>query len=179
MESLLKDLLALSRIGRVVSPPTQVSFVTIAHKAVELLEGAIREKGVHVSIAPHMPTVNADHIRIREAVTNLVENAIKFMGDQPAPAIEIGMRKDDNLPVFFVKDNGIGIDKKYHEKIFLLFEKLDAKTEGSGAGLTLVKRIIDVQGGRIWVESEGVGKGSTFCFTLPVVPEGPTDPVKS
>ncbi len=167
MEVLLRDLLSLSRIGRIANPPTEVPFTTISMEAAELLAGAIREKGVTVSINPQMPIVTVDHIRVREVVMNLIENAIKFMGDQPHPKIEIGVRKDGNERVFYVKDNGIGIEKKYHEKIFGLFEKLNANTEGSGAGLTIVKRIIEVHGGRIWVESEGKGKGTTFCFTLP------------
>jgi PAS domain S-box-containing protein len=171
MEDLLRDLLTLSRIGRVVGPPTMVSFTTIIEDAVELLEGAIQQREVTVEIALDMPVVNVDRDRVREAVMNLVENAIKFMGDQPHPKIEIGVRYDRDQPVFFVKDNGIGIEPQYHTKIFGLFEKLSANTEGSGTGLTIVQRIIEVHGGRIWMESEGLGMGSTFCFTLPGVPE--------
>jgi signal transduction histidine kinase len=91
------------------------------------------------------------------------------MGDQQYPEIRIGIEYNNNRPVFFVRDNGIGIDQKYFGKLFHLFEKLDAKKEGSGVGLAIVKRIIEVHGGRIWVESGGLGKGSTFRFTLPVL----------
>jgi signal transduction histidine kinase len=167
MEVLLRDLLALSRIGRIVSPPAMVSFTTIAEDAVELLEGAIRQRKMTVEIAPEMPVVNVDCDRVREAVMNLCENAIKFMGDQPHPKIGIGVRYDRDQPVFFVQDNGIGIDPQYHTKIFNLFEQLDANTEGSGTGLAIVQRIIEVHGGKIWVESVGANQGSTFCFTLP------------
>jgi signal transduction histidine kinase len=97
-----------------------------------------------------------------------VDNAAKFMGEQPAPRIEIGMREAGGQPVFCVADNGIGIDPAYHEKVFGLFDKLDPKSEGTGIGLALVKRILEVHGGRIWVESEGLGKGAAFCFTLPL-----------
>jgi two-component system, chemotaxis family, sensor kinase Cph1 len=98
----------------------------------------------------------------------------KFMGDQPSPRIEIGTRGtgEDGKPIFFVRDNGTGIEPQYHERIFGLFNKLDAQTEGTGVGVALVKRIVEVHGGRIWVKSDGVGKGSTFCFTLPVGPVG-------
>jgi PAS domain S-box-containing protein len=169
MEELLHDLLNLSRIGRIVNPPEKVSFTVIADGAVELLEVGIRERKVVVVIDPGMPVVKVDQARVREAIMNLVENAVKFMGDQQYPEIRIGVDYDNNQPVFFVRDNGIGIDPKYFGKLFNLFEKLDAKKEGSGVGLAIVRRIIEVQGGRIWVESGGPGKGSTFRFTLPVL----------
>jgi signal transduction histidine kinase len=169
MEELLHDLLNLSRIGRIVNPPEKVSFTVIAEGAVELLEVGIRERKVVVVIDPGMPVVKVDQARVREAIMNLVENAVKFMGDQQYPEIRIGVEYDNNQPVFFVRDNGIGIDPKYFGKLFNLFEKLDAKKEGSGVGLAIVRRIIEVQGGRIWVESGGPGKGSTFRFTLPVL----------
>ena len=89
------------------------------------------------------------------------------MGDQPHPEIFIGYRKDDDEVVFFVRDNGIGIERSQHEKVFELFYKLDSNTNGTGAGLAIVKKIIEVHGGRIWIESE-LGQGCTVCFTLPV-----------
>ena len=105
-------------------------------------------------------------VRLREVYENLIENAAKHLGDQPAPRIEIGYR-NGNGSTFFVRDNGIGIEEKYHTRIFGLFEKLDPKSEGTGVVLALVKRIIETHGGKIWVESDGLGKGSTFCFTIP------------
>ena len=98
---------------------------------------------------------------------NLIENAIKHMGNQKEPVIEIGLRDQTDGTVYYVKDNGTGIEKEYHEKIFGLFEKLNPTNEGTGIGLALVKRIVETHGGKIWVESEGLGKGSTFCFTIP------------
>ncbi len=94
-------------------------------------------------------------------------NSVKYRGDQPQPKIEIGHRKDGRETVFFVKDNGIGIDKSEHEQVFELFYKVDPESKGTGAGLAIVKRIIEVHGGRIWIESEK-GAGCTVCFTLPV-----------
>ena len=81
--------------------------------------------------------------------------------------MEISSRKDGEETVFFVRDNGIGIDPKEHDKVFGLFYKVDSKSEGTGAGLSIVKRIIEVHGGQIWIESE-LGKGCTVCFTLPL-----------
>jgi signal transduction histidine kinase len=102
-----------------------------------------------------------------------VENAVKFLDDQPHPRIEIGQRGGDperGHPVFYIKDNGIGIAPEHHERIFGLFNKLDPGSEGTGIGLALVKRIIELHEGRIWVESEP-GIGSTFFITLPSGPE--------
>jgi signal transduction histidine kinase len=89
------------------------------------------------------------------------------MGDQTAPCISIGFENDKEGTVFYVKDNGIGIPSEYHEKIFGIFEKLDAKTDGVGMGLTMVRRIVELYGGKIYVESDGVEKGACFRFTLP------------
>jgi signal transduction histidine kinase len=89
------------------------------------------------------------------------------MGEQPSPLVEIGSRNTEDGIVCFVKDNGMGIDPKYNAKIFRLFEKISSSSEGTGVGLTLVKRIIETHGGKIWVESDGLGKGSTFYFTIP------------
>jgi len=171
MEHLLTDLLNLSRIGRMVNPPEQVPFGTIVAEALDLLCGPLTKRGVAVTVDPEMPAVSVDRVRTREVVTNLVENAIKFTDNQEHPAIHIGTQQREGKPVFFVRDNGIGIEAQYQTRIFNLFEKLDPKKEGSGAGLAIVKRIVEIHGGKIWAESEGKGKGSTFFFTLP--PAGP------
>ena len=168
MQRLLEELLDLSRIGRMMNPPQPVSFEAIVHEALELVHGRIEARGAQVEIAPDLPTVYGDRVRLVEVVQNLVDNACKFMGDQRNPRIEVGQRGVDagGKPILFVRDNGIGIESQYHERVFGLFNKLDAKTEGTGVGLALVKRIVEVNGGRIWIESEGMGKGATFCFTL-------------
>ena len=167
MQQLLTDVLETSRIGRVVSPFENTPFGIIAHEAVDLLAVQLKERGVTVRIAPNLPVVNVDHIRIREVMINLIENAIKFFGDQPDPEIRIGADSSGKTPVFFVQDNGIGIDPRYLERIFNLFEKLNVSVAGTGVGLTIVRRIIEFHGGKIWAESEGPGKGTTFRFTLP------------
>jgi len=111
--------------------------------------------------------VYGDIVPLREVFENLIDNAAKYTGDQPEPMIEIGTRFDEDETVFFVKDNGMGIETQYQKRIFGLFDKLNPTSEGIGIGLALIKRIIEVHGGRIWAESEGLGKGSTFCFTIP------------
>ena len=167
MHDTLSDLLELSRIGRIVNPPEEVDLVKLAHDALETVHGRIQARNITVQIAPDLPVVYGDRIRLREVYENLLDNAAKYVGHQSTPLIEIGVRKDKNETVLFVKDNGHGIDAKYHKRIFGLFDKLDATSEGTGIGLALVKRIIETHNGRIWVESEGLGKGSTFCFTIP------------
>ncbi|MBI5878264.1 MAG: GAF domain-containing protein [Chloroflexi bacterium] len=167
MQRLLDELLELSRIGRKMNAPEDVPFEMVAREAVGLAGGRLEARGVTVVIAPGLPAVYGDHVRLVEVVQNLVDNAAKFMGDQPAPRVEIGVRTGSaGGPVFYVKDNGIGIEPQYHARVFGLFDKLDAHSEGTGVGLALVKRIVEVHGGRIWVESEGQGRGATFCFTL-------------
>jgi len=135
------------------------------------VHGQLAARGAAVQTQPNLPAVFGDKPRLVEVLQNLLDNAAKYMGDQPHPHIEIGQQGGtQGQTVFFVKDNGIGIAPQYHERIFGLFDKLDPKSEGTGVGLALVKRIIEVHGGRIWVESE-VGLGSTFYFTLPPVRE--------
>jgi PAS domain S-box-containing protein len=167
LEALLSDLLELSRIGKVVNPFTPVPLGTIVHEARDLLAGPLAERGVRVEIDPELPVVMVDHARIREAIINLMENAIKFSGDRRDPRIRIGVEYDGKTPVFFVKDNGIGINPNYLGRIFNLFERLSPSVQGTGIGLPITRRIIEAHGGEIWAESEGVGKGTTLWFTLP------------
>ena len=115
-----------------------------------------------------MPSVTGDAGRLVEVFQNLIDNANKFMGEQVEPRIEIGAVLENEMVHCHVCDNGIGIDSEYHGRVFDLFDRLDAKVEGTGVGLALVKRIVEVHGGTIWVESEGEGEGSCFHFTLPV-----------
>jgi PAS domain S-box-containing protein len=167
MQALLGDLLELSRVGRLINDPEAVSFNDLVHETIELLHGRIAQNNIQVRVEEDLPLVNVDRRRVIEVLQNLIENAAKFMEDQPNPRISIGQAGEhDGMPVLFVQDNGVGIAPEYHERIFGLFNKLDARTEGTGIGLALVKRIIEFHGGRIWVESEPE-KGSTFFFTLP------------
>jgi len=166
MERLLNELLELSRVGRIVSLPVSVGFQELIDDALASVAGCVADRGVRISRSSDPLILSGDRPRLGEVWQNLIENAAKYMGDQPEPHIEIGAETRGNERVFFVRDNGMGIDPRYAEKIFGLFEKLDPGSEGSGLGLALVKRIIEVHGGRIWVESDGAGTGSSFCFTL-------------
>jgi signal transduction histidine kinase len=167
MDALLADLLRLSRAGQTIDLPEKTGFGIIAREAAALLAQPLENHGVQLEIAPDLPEVNVDHARIREVLINLIENAIRFRGDRKNPVIRIGVDETGNIPVFFVQDNGIGIEPRYLERIFNLFEKLDGTTQGTGVGLAIVKRIIEAHGGTIRAESEGPGKGTTIRFTLP------------
>jgi len=167
MDRLLKDTLRLSRVGRVANPSEDVPFGEIVKDSLPSVSELARSGSIAISVADEWPIVHVDRLKISEVLVNLVENGIKYMGDQPDPKIEVGWRKDGDEVVFFVRDNGIGIDPGQQEKIFDLFYKADPESEGTGAGLAIVERIIEVHGGRIWIESVE-GEGSTFCFTLPL-----------
>ena len=167
MEHLLNDLLQISRIGRQNNPPEEIALADLAQDAVSMASGRLDERGIQTEISPDLPVVFGDRLRLWEVFQNLVDNAAKFMGDQPQPRIEIGCRRDGHETTCYVRDNGIGIDPAYHEKVFGLFDRLNPENEGTGVGLAIVKRIVEAHGGLIWVESEGTGRGSTFCLTIP------------
>jgi signal transduction histidine kinase len=173
MDDLLRDLLELSRVGRVLNPVSDVPMAAVAQDAADLLRGPLRARGASVEIDPELPLVRGDRKRLLEVFQNLVENAVKFMGDQKEPRITVGVRRESGEVVFFVRDNGIGIDPKHRERVFELFERLTPTGEGTGVGLALVKRIVEAHGGRVWVESPEVGVGAVFCFTVSKgAPEG-------
>ncbi len=167
MNELLNNLLELSRIGRAVNPPQEIPVSELVHQALEMVAGRIAERGAEVAVSADLGIAFGDAPRLVEVFQNLIDNAVKYMGDQPQPRIEIGLRRDTDEPVIYVRDNGIGIDPKYHAEVFQLFDQLNPKVEGTGIGLALVKRIVEVHGGRIWIESAGPGKGSTFALVLP------------
>lgn len=168
MENLLNDLLELSRIGRLMNAPENVSFEEITRDALERVRGRIEELGIDVSIANDLPIIHGDRERLIEVMQNMLDNAAKFAAETAYPQIQIGTKGfDENLhPILFVCDNGVGIAPEFHERIFGLFNKLNPQIEGTGIGLTIVRRIIEIHGGRIWVESTP-GHGATFYFTLP------------
>jgi len=168
MGLLLEDLFNLSRLGRTSYPPVDVAFMDLAREAIDLVAGRISQRGVQVVLADTRVMLHGDRRRLLQLWQNLIDNAAKYMGEQSAPRIEVGVESEAaEETVFFVKDNGQGIDPRYREKIFGLFEQLDPGVEGTGIGLALVKRIVELNGGALWMESEGPGKGSAFFFTLP------------
>ena len=168
MGTLVADLLALSRIGKVVSTFRDVSSLEIVRNVTSGLKDRLEVKGIECVVRNDLPTIHCDGERIYQVFENLLVNATKFMGDTKRPKIEIGYEDKVGFHEFYVRDNGIGIDPKYHRKIFERFHRLKEAEdqEGTGLGLAIVERIVNNHGGTVWVESEK-GKGATFYFTLP------------
>jgi PAS domain S-box-containing protein len=166
MARLLDDLLQLSRVGRVKSPSMDVPLRSVIAEAQSLVAGHITQRGVRVEVTPEPIILHGDPMRLTELFQNLLDNAVKFMGAEPEPLVEVTTEKTDGEIIITVRDNGIGIDPRHTAKLFGLFEKLDASSEGTGIGLALVRRIVETHGGRIWAESAGPGQGARFRFTL-------------
>jgi signal transduction histidine kinase len=169
MELLINDLLELSRIGRLTVKKSEFPLADLMEEVIAGLQPQIEGKGVQVTVSQGLPLVYGEKKRLVQVMENLLSNAIKYIGkENPSPRIEVGVREQDDQKVIFVKDNGIGIEKIYFEKIFQVFQRLPSAKkieEGTGIGLAIVKRIIEYHGGRVWLESEP-GKGTTFFFTL-------------
>ncbi len=168
MQALISDLLAYARVeirGRRFEP-TDVEGILSA--ALDNLKVAIEENRAAIRHEP-LPTVRADSVQLTQVFQNLVGNALKFHGLEP-PRIDIGAARRDGEWLFHVRDNGIGIDPKNHDRIFVIFQRLHTRQEyaGTGMGLAICKKIVERHGGRIWVESSP-GQGATFFFTLPVL----------
>ncbi len=166
MRRLIDDLLKLSRISYGETPFEYTNVSYILNEVKDNLSYALESKKCVLEIPDDLPTVYCDSTRIREVFHNLIINAIKY-NDKDKPHIEIGYNGHNDHYTFHVKDNGIGIEEKYFDKIFHIFQRLERDDkEGTGAGLTIVKRIIYKHGGRVWVESK-VGEGTTIFFTIP------------
>jgi PAS domain S-box-containing protein len=167
MGCLLDDLLELSRIGRKVNPPERVELAPLVRAASELVAGRLATTGAELTLLAPGVWLWGDRSRLLEVFQNLIDNAVKFSAPGMPPQIVITATRQLNELVIAVRDNGIGIDPRYQHKLFGLFEKLHPQAEGTGIGLALVKRIVEVHGGRVWVESDGEGQGTAVCFVLP------------
>jgi two-component system CheB/CheR fusion protein len=167
MKHLIDDLLELSRIGRVTSPPKPVAMTKLMRGVAKKHAGRLAERSVALEIQPDMPTVSVDQARMAQVFDNLFVNALTHSGAVPDLQIAIGAREAENEIRFFVRDNGAGIAEELHDKVFELFRRLNPDGEGTGVGLTIVKRIVEFHGGRVWVESQP-GAGATFWVALPL-----------
>jgi signal transduction histidine kinase len=183
MEILIDSLLQFSRLGRVDLAIDQVDLNEIVAEVLESLAISLQESGTQIRIPRPLPTVRADRARVGEIFYNLIVNAVKY-NDKPEKWIEIGAVIEEDTeedtegagqpPVFYVRDNGIGIAEKHHESVFRIFKRLHGRDKfggGTGAGLTIAKKIVERHHGRIWLESSA-GEGTTFYFTLEEGKEG-------
>lgn len=170
MNDLIQDLLMLSRISRIKNPFEDVNMQELISSILERIKFDIEKNNVDLKIQQNLPMVYCDRIKISEVILNLLTNAIKFSAKnaEKRPAVEIGCQEDEDKHKFYVRDNGIGIAKEHHDQIFAIFKRLhtDKEYAGTGAGLSIVKRVIDDHQGKVWVESE-LGQGTTFYFTIP------------
>jgi signal transduction histidine kinase len=168
MQDLISDLLEYSRIGRTIQLYEEINIKELVKEISE--EFKRRNEKVKFVIQEALPNIYGEKNRIAQIFSNLIDNAIKYMGDQPQPIIEIGYKDLDDKWEFYVKDNGIGIAEEYHSRLFQLFERIpDERTKnvkGTGIGLAIVKKIVELHNGEVGVESK-LGEGSRFYFTIP------------
>jgi PAS domain S-box-containing protein len=166
LRDMLESLEELARIGHLPETLETVYLGELAAEAVDLCRGRIRSRDVNVVIGD-LPRVFGDRIRLLQLLRILVENAVTYMGDQAEPQLEVGTEPRPGKHLIFVRDNGIGIDPADLERVFDVFRRLDPRGLGTGVGLAMARRIVEMHGGRIRAESEGRGSGSTFVVELP------------
>jgi len=173
MQQLINDLLTYSRVNTRGKPLSPMKIEDALQRAMQNLSYVREESGGTVTY-DEMPTIVADELQMTQLFQNLIGNALKFHGKE-APRVEISAVRKENEWIFSVRDNGIGIDPKYKDRIFELFQRLHTRDEypGTGIGLTIAKKIVERHGGKIWVDSEP-GKGTTFCFTIPAMTDKDT-----
>jgi len=169
MGTLIDDLLTLSRLGRRDLNRSCVDMEALARETFSTLCETQRERCAECSFEVQaLPDAYGDPSMLRHVFTNLFANALKFTRDEPAPRIEVGATSSDAPPTFFVRDNGVGFDAQYADKLFDVFQCLHDTTdvEGTGVGLAIVERIVERHGGTVWADGE-TGVGATIYFTLP------------
>jgi light-regulated signal transduction histidine kinase (bacteriophytochrome) len=166
MQILINDLLLYSRVTTRGEDPQLTDTQVVFDQTIVNLKFAIEESGAEVTSDP-LPTVMADATQLGQVFQNLVGNAIKFRGQEP-PRIHVGAQQENNHWLLSVRDNGIGIDPQYHDRVFVIFQRLHGRDgyQGTGIGLAICKKIVERHGGRIWIES-AFGEGTTFYFTVP------------
>jgi light-regulated signal transduction histidine kinase (bacteriophytochrome) len=166
MKQLIEDLLAYSRVGTKGQDFKPVALEAPLRRALFNLRAGIEEAGAAVTYDP-LPTVQGDEVQLGQLLQNLIGNSLKFRSNS-VPRIHVGIKASAHEWTVEVKDNGIGIEPQYYERIFMVFQRLFNKGEypGTGIGLAICKKVVERHGGRIWVESRP-GDGSSFYFTLP------------
>lgn len=170
MGELIDDLLDFSRVGRQALKPTRLNMNAMVRSVLDNLTGSQKEQKADIKTET-LPAAFADGSLLRQVWQNLLSNALKFSAGRPRPQIWVGAREEANQIIYFVKDNGVGFDMKYADKLFQIFQRLHSaeEFEGTGVGLSIVQRIVTRHGGRVWAESQPE-QGATFYFSLPKIP---------
>jgi PAS domain S-box-containing protein len=168
MGLLIDDLLAFSRLGRQAINPGTVATREIIQQVLNSLDEEIQDRKIAITVSEDLPDCNGDAALIKQVWVNLISNAVKFTRQQASPQIEIGFEYGKDEIIYHVRDNGVGFDMKYADKLFGVFQRLHRAEdfEGTGVGLAIVQRLIDRHGGRVWVDASP-GLGCTFFFSLP------------
>jgi light-regulated signal transduction histidine kinase (bacteriophytochrome) len=160
MDGLISDLLEYSRVKTKGREFVKTDFNSVVSRVLDILKFRIQDKNAKIIMEGTLPAVNADRLQMEQLLQNVIENALKFSASNP-PEITIKAEKNREFVQFSVKDNGIGIDMQYKDRIFQVFQRLHPKNEygGTGVGLAICKKIVERHNGRMWMESEGEGKG--------------------
>jgi hypothetical protein len=167
MTRLIEDLLQLSRVGRVASHPETVDVTALVRELAEELRHQYQANHVRIDIQDPMPAIVADSTAVSRLFQNLLANALKYGLSGPEPRIEVGSQIQEDEVCFFVRDNGSGIAHEYQHKIFDMFQRIDTTQEGTGIGLAIVSKIMEVHDGRVWVDSAS-GQGAAFWLAFPL-----------
>jgi light-regulated signal transduction histidine kinase (bacteriophytochrome) len=167
LSALIDRILAYSRLGRSEFATEMVDVDAVLDRVAEDLKSLLDDHGVELRRSGPLPSARGDPVRIGEVFQNLIANAVKY-NDKPEKWVEVGCGANGSPPVFHVRDNGIGVPPKHQESVFRMFKRLHEQDKyggGTGAGLAIVKKIVERHGGKIWLESVP-GEGSTFYFTF-------------
>lgn len=167
MNELIADITEIARLGKIENKNELLKTNEILNLSRNLIKSKLNLENVELVIAENLPDIFGDHNRIIQVFSNFLDNAIKYMGDQPHPKIIVDYEEDEDNTIFLIKDNGSGMDQKALDKLFTPFERFHDNVKGTGLGLYMVKQIAHSHGGNITAESEGNGKGTTFKLTLP------------
>lgn len=167
MNKLIDDILSFSRMGRREIQGMRLDLTELAQETIAELRPSLADRSIHFTVGA-LPQTRGDRVMLRQVLVNLLSNAIKFTRPRSEPAIEVGGATGRDENIYYVKDNGVGFDMRYADKLFGVFQRLHAQDEfeGTGIGLAIVKRIVERHGGRVWAHATA-GAGATIFFTLP------------
>jgi signal transduction histidine kinase len=167
MDTLLAGLLKLSRTMRTELEIEEINMNSLLSDVVKMLDFQIKDSGAVVEVSD-LPLCYGDEVQLNQVFSNLIGNALKCLDPGRPGVIKVSGRNDDGQIIYCVEDNGIGISAENQEKVFAIFNKVDSEKDGEGLGLTIIRKILERHGGKIWVESEE-GKGSRFYAQLPLI----------